>query len=79
MLCVGVFFAIILKKTIAIFEISSIEFSEMKIFLQGKEIVIFGTKNALLGHFWAEISKKTIVIFQSSTLEFSEQPSFMQR
>ena len=51
----------------------------MKIFLQGKEIVIFGTKNALLGHFWAEISKKTIVIFQSSTLEFSEQPSFMQR
>ena len=56
-------------KLIVIFEISSLKFFKMKIFIQNKKTVKFKPKMPLLGIFKLEF-EKSFVEFDASALEF---------
>ena len=65
-----------LRNITIIFDISRVEFDNMKSFIKRKRYFKFRTKNAFQ-YFLGGISKTAIVILEISTLEFLEMPSFM--
>ena len=67
----------VLEKTIAIFEISSFEFAEVKRFMFKKKKLNLGPNLPYLGIFDKNLKNNTIVILDTSTLKFLKKQSFM--